>query len=135
MVEAGMIVIASGGGGIPVYRNKSGMLEGVDAVIDKDKAGAKLAEEVGSNILLVLTDVEYAMTDYGKPTQAPIWKMTIPEAKKRISEGHFGAGSMGPKVEAALGFVERGGERAIITSLEKAVDALEGKTGTHIVCT
>ena len=71
MVEAGMIVIASGGGGIPVYRNKSGKLEGVDAVIDKDRAGAKLAEEVGSNVLLILTDVEYAMTDYGKPTQAP----------------------------------------------------------------
>ena len=133
MVDAGMIVIASGGGGIPVYRNKLGRLEGVDAVIDKDRAGAKLAEEVGSDVLLILTDVEYAMTDYGKPTQAPIRRMTVPEAKKRLSEGHFGAGSMGPKVEAALGFVERGGERAIITSLEKAVDALEDKTGTHIV--
>jgi carbamate kinase len=133
MVEAGMIVIASGGGGIPVYRNKHGKLEGVDAVIDKDRAGAKLAEEVGSNVLLILTDVEYAMMDYGKPTQAPIRRMTVTEAKKRLSEGHFGAGSMGPKVEAALGFVERGGERAIITSLAKAVDALEDKTGTHIV--
>jgi carbamate kinase len=133
MVDAGMVVIASGGGGIPVYRNKEGQLEGVDAVIDKDRAGAKLAEEVGSNILLILTDVEYAMTNYGKPTQAPIRKMSVSEARKRLIEGHFGAGSMGPKVEAALGFVERGGERAIITSLEKAVDALEGKTGTHIV--
>jgi carbamate kinase len=133
MVDAGMIVIASGGGGIPVYRNKRGKLEGVDAVIDKDRAGAKLAEEVGSNILLILTDVEYAMMNYGKPTQAPIRKMSVSEARKRLNEGHFGAGSMGPKVEAALGFVERGGERAIITSLEKAVDALEGKTGTHIV--
>jgi len=135
MVEAGLIVIASGGGGIPVYRKKSGKLEGVDAVIDKDRAGAKLAEEVGSNVLLILTDVEYAMTDYGKPTQAPIRRMTVQEAKKRLSEGHFGAGSMGPKVDAALGFVERGGERAIITSLEKAVDALGDKTGTHIVPT
>jgi len=133
MVDTGMIVIASGGGGIPVYRNKSGKLEGVDAVIDKDRAGSKLAEEVGSDVLLILTDVEYAMTDYGKSTQAPLRRMTVNEAKKRLSEGHFGAGSMGPKVEAALGFVERGGERAIITSLEKAVDALEDKTGTHIV--
>ena len=133
MVDSGMIVIASGGGGIPVYRNEKGHLEGVDAVIDKDRAGAKLAEEVGSNVLLILTDVEYAMMDYGKPTQAPIRKMTVSEARKRLKEGHFGAGSMGPKVEAALGFVERGGERAIITSLERAVDALEGKTGTHIV--
>jgi carbamate kinase len=133
MVDSGMVVIASGGGGIPVYRNEKGHLEGVDAVIDKDRAGAKLAEEVGSNVLLILTDVEYAMMDYGKPTQAPIRKMTVSEARKRLKEGHFGAGSMGPKVEAALGFVERGGERAIITSLERAVDALEGKTGTHIV--
>jgi carbamate kinase len=133
MVEAGMIVIASGGGGIPVYRNMRGALEGVDAVIDKDRAGAKLAEEVGSDILLILTDVEYAMMNYGKPTQSPIRKLTVSDAKKRLKEGHFGAGSMGPKVEAALGFVERGGERAIITSLEKAVDALDDKTGTHIV--
>jgi carbamate kinase len=133
MVDSGMVVIASGGGGTPVYRNEKGHLEGVDAVIDKDRAGAKLAEEVGSNVLLILTDVEYAMMDYGKPTQAPIRKMTVSEARKRLKEGHFGAGSMGPKVEAALGFVERGGERAIITSLERAVDALEGKTGTHIV--
>jgi carbamate kinase len=132
MVEAEMIVIASGGGGIPVYKNKSGRLEGVDAVIDKDRAGAKLAEEVGSDILLILTDVENAMMDYGKATQKPIKMMTVTEAKKRLSEGHFGAGSMGPKVEAALGFVVRGGDRAVITSLAKAVDALEGKTGTHI---
>ena len=132
MVEDGMIVIASGGGGIPVFRNNRGKLEGVDAVIDKDRAGAKLAEEVGTEILLILTDVEYAMINYGKPTQAPIRHMTVTEAKKRLAEGHFGAGSMGPKVEAALGFVERGGYKAIITSLEKAVDAIEGKTGTHI---
>ena len=133
MVDAGMIVIASGGGGIPVFRNSKGMLEGVDAVIDKDRAGAKLAEEVDADIFLILTDVEYAMLDYGKPTQAPIRNMSLAEAKKRLAEGHFGAGSMGPKVEAALGFVERGGDRAVITSLAKAVDALEGKTGTHII--
>ncbi len=132
MVDAGMIVIASGGGGIPVFRNSKGMLEGVDAVIDKDRAGAKLAEEVASDIFLILTDVEYAMMDYGKPTQSPIRNMSVAEAKKRLAEGHFGAGSMGPKVEAALGFVERGGEQSVITSLAKAVDALEGKTGTHI---
>jgi carbamate kinase len=132
MVDFGMIVIASGGGGIPVFRNSKGMLEGVDAVIDKDRAGAKLAEEVDADIFLILTDVEYAMLDYGKPTQVPIRNMSLAEAKKRLSEGHFGAGSMGPKVQAALGFVEKGGDRAVITSLAKAVDALEGKTGTHI---
>src|SRR4030042_2385749 len=133
LVESGVIVIASGGGGIPVYRNKEGQLEGVDAVIDKDRAGAKLAEEVGAHILLILTDVEYALLDYGKPTQKPIKSMNVEIAKKRLKEGHFGAGSMGPKVEAALGFVERGGEEAIITSLDKALDALQGKTGTHII--
>ncbi len=133
MVELGMIVIASGGGGIPVFRNDKGNLEGVDAVIDKDRAGAKLAEEVSANILLILTDVEHAMMDYGKPTQRPISNMKVAEARRMLSEGQFGAGSMGPKVEAALGYVARGGGRAIITSLEKAVDALAGKTGTHIV--
>ena len=133
LVESGTIVIASGGGGIPVIRNGEGKLEGVDAVIDKDRAGAKLAEEVNANIFLILTDVEHALLNFGSEDEAPIEKMTVTEAKRYLSEGHFKAGSMGPKVEAAMGFVERGGERAIITSLDKAADALEGKTGTHIV--
>ncbi|MCK4439256.1 carbamate kinase [Candidatus Bathyarchaeota archaeon] len=133
LVESGTIVIASGGGGIPVVRNSEGKLEGVDAVIDKDRAGAKLAEEVDINIFLILTDVEHALLNFGSEDEAPVEKMTVTEAKKYLSEGHFKAGSMGPKVEAAMGFVERGGERAVITSLDKAADALEGKTGTHIV--
>jgi len=133
LVESGTIVIASGGGGIPVIRNGEGKLEGVDAVIDKDRAGAKLAEEVDINIFLILTDVEHALLNFGSEDEAPVEKMTVTEAKKYLSEGHFKAGSMGPKVEAAMGFVERGGERAVITSLDKAADALEGKTGTHIV--
>jgi len=128
-----MIVIASGGGGIPVIVDERGGLEGIDAVIDKDRAGAKLAEEVEADILLVLTDVEYAMENYGKPDQRPIRVMTLSEARKRMADGQFGAGSMGPKVEACVGFVERGGEAAIITSLEKAADALKGRTGTRIV--
>ncbi len=133
MVESGMIVIASGGGGIPVFRNAKKKLEGVDAVIDKDRAGAKLAQEVEADILLILTDVEAAMLDFGKPTQRPLREAKVTEAKKYKEEGHFGAGSMGPKVEAAMGFVQRGGEMAIITSLNKALDALEGKTGTRIL--
>ncbi|MCW4049519.1 MAG: carbamate kinase [Candidatus Bathyarchaeota archaeon] len=133
LVEDGTIVIASGGGGIPVFRNGEGNLEGVDAVIDKDRAGAKLAEEVGANIYLILTDVEHALLNYGTDKEEPVKEMTVDQAKKYQAEGHFKAGSMGPKVWAALGFVERGGEHAIITSLDKAVDALEGKTGTHIV--
>ena len=133
LVESGTIVIASGGGGIPVIRNREGKLEGVDAVIDKDRAGAKLAEEVDANIFLILTDVEHALLNFGSEDETPIEKMTVTEAKKYLGEGHFKAGSMGPKVDAAMGFVERGGERAIITSLDKAADALEGRTGTHIV--
>ncbi len=133
MVESGAVIIASGGGGIPVYRNKQGKLEGVDAVIDKDRAGAKLAEEVGADIFLILTDVEYALLNYGTDKEEPVRKVTVDQAKKYLGEGHFKAGSMGPKIEAALGFVERGGDHAIITSLDKAVDALAGKTGTHIV--
>ncbi len=133
LVESGTIVIASGGGGIPVLRNGSSKLEGVDAVIDKDRAGAKLAEEVGSDIYLILTDVEYALKNFGSDNEEPVRKVKVDEAKQLISEGHFKAGSMGPKMGAALSFVEAGGDHAIITSLDKAVDALEGKTGTHIV--
>jgi len=133
LVESGTIVIASGGGGIPVLKNGDGKLEGVDAVIDKDRAGAKLAEEVAADIFLVLTDVEYALLNYGTDNETPVKSMTVDESKKLSAEGHFKAGSMGPKIEAARGFVERGGDHAIITSLDKAVDALAGKTGTHIV--
>jgi carbamate kinase len=133
LVESGVIVIASGGGGIPVVEDENGLLEGIDAVIDKDRAGAKLAEEVGAEILLILTDVEYALKNYGKPNQEPLKVITVQQAWNYASEGHFGAGSMGPKIEACLEFLERGGERAIITSLQKAAEALEGKTGTHIL--
>jgi carbamate kinase len=133
LVESGTIVIASGGGGIPVIRNGEGRLEGVDAVIDKDRAGAKLAEGVDADLFLILTDVEHALLYFGTDHEAPIEKMTVEDAKRYLGEGHFKAGSMGPKVEAAMGFVERGGERAIITSLDKAADALDGGTGTHIV--
>ncbi len=133
LVDAGVIVIASGGGGIPVIEKSDGKLYGIDAVIDKDRAGARLAKEVEADVLMILTDVEYAMIDYGKNTQKPIRTMTILEAKQRIKEGHFGAGSMGPKIEAALGFVQNGGDYAIITSLDKAMDSLDGKTGTKII--
>ncbi len=133
MVDAGMIVIGSGGGGIPVVLNEDGNLEGVDAVIDKDRAGGVLAEEVEADIFLILTDIDSAMLDYGKPAERPIDKMTSSKAKEYMKEGHFLPGSMGPKVEACIRFVERCGEKAIITSLERAVEALEGETGTTIV--
>jgi carbamate kinase len=133
MVESGTIVIASGGGGIPVYKDNEGTFHGVDAVIDKDRAGAKLAEEVRAEIFLILTDVESALLNFGTKYEEPVKGVTVNQAKKYLAEGHFKAGSMGPKMEAALGFVEKGGELAIITSLNKAVDALKGKTGTRIV--
>jgi carbamate kinase len=133
MVDAGMIVIASGGGGIPVILTEDGRLEGVDAVIDKDRAGGVLADEVGADIFLILTDVDSARLDYGKPTERPIKRMTSTRARAYSEEGHFLPGSMGPKVEACVKFVEHSGERAIITSLERAVEALEGRAGTTIV--
>lgn len=133
MVDAGIIVIASGGGGIPVVLNADGHYRGVEAVIDKDLAGEKLAEAVGADVFLILTDVEKAKLNFGKPDEREIDRMTLTEAKRYLAEGHFLAGSMGPKVKACIRFLEWGGEKAIITSLDKAIDALDGKTGTEIV--
>ena len=133
MVDAGIIVIASGGGGIPVVLDEAGHYEGVEAVIDKDLAGERLAEVVGADVFLILTDVEKAKLNYGKPNEEDIGAITLSEAKKYLAEGHFLAGSMGPKVKACIRFLEWGGERAIITSLDKSVDALAGKTGTRIL--
>ena len=133
MVDAGIIVIASGGGGIPVIKDDHGHYTGVEAVIDKDLAGEKLAEVIDADEFLILTDVEMVKLNYGQPDEKPISKMTLSEAKKYLEEGHFLAGSMGPKVKACIRFLEWGGKRAVITSLDKAVAALVGETGTHIV--
>jgi len=133
MVDAGIIVIASGGGGIPVILNDNGNYRGVDAVIDKDLAGEKLAEVVDADTFLILTDVEKVKLNFGKPNETEISRMTVEEAKRYLAEGHFLAGSMGPKVKACIRFLEWGGKRAIISSLDKVTEALEGKTGTHIV--
>jgi carbamate kinase len=133
MVSAGIIVIASGGGGIPVVQNGDGSFRGVEAVIDKDLAGERLAEVVGADTFLILTDVEKARLNFGKPGESEVGEITLADAKKYLAEGHFLAGSMGPKVRACIRFLEWGGKRAIITSLDKAVEALEGKTGTRIM--
>ncbi len=133
MVDAGVIVIASGGGGIPVFLNHKGGIRGVDAVIDKDLAGERLAEVVNADTFLVLTDVEKAKLNFGKPNEKEISRMTLEEAKRYSAEGHFLAGSMGPKVKACIRFLEWGGKRAIISSLDKVTEALDGKTGTQIV--
>ena len=133
LVDAGIIIIASGGGGIPVAMDPEGNYHGVEAVIDKDLAGEKLAEAVIADLLLILTDVEKVFLNFGTPKQRALALVRLEEAKDYMREGHFSPGSMGPKVEACLRFLEFGGERAIITSLDKASSALEGKTGTHFI--
>jgi len=131
LVDARTIVIASGGGGIPVVRENGG-LKGVDAVIDKDLAGERLAADVKASIFMILTDVAQVKLHYRTPQEKSLTRMTVAEAKKYAAEGHFAKGSMEPKVRAAIRFVESGGEQAIITSLDRATDALEGKAGTAI---
>lgn len=133
LVDAGMIVIASGGGGIPIILNNRGKFEGIEGVIDKDLAGEKLAEAVGSDILMVLTDIAKVKLGFGTAEERDLERMDIAQAKQYLKEGHFLAGSMGPKVLACIRFIEYGGEEAIITSLDKAYWALQGHEGTHII--
>jgi carbamate kinase len=132
LIESGFIVVALGGGGIPVTK-KGRKFEGVEAVIDKDLASAKLAEEVGIDIMMITTDVEKVSLNYGSVNQIDLDKLTIEEAKRYLNEGQFEEGSMKPKVEAAVQFLESGGEKVIITSTDKIIQALEGKTGTKIM--
>ncbi|ASJ17254.1 carbamate kinase [Thermococcus chitonophagus] len=132
LVEAGVIVIASGGGGVPVIQ-ENGEIKGVEAVIDKDLAGERLAEEVNADIFMILTDVNGAALYYGTEKETWLREVKVEEMERYYNEGHFKAGSMGPKVLAAIRFVRWGGERAIIASLDRAVEALEGKTGTQVI--
>jgi carbamate kinase len=132
LIDSGAIVIASGGGGIPVKRNGDGSFTGVEAVIDKDRAGFKLAQAVNADAFLILTDVETVMLNFGKPDQKPLERLTVEEAEAYLAEGHFLAGSMGPKVEAAIRFARWSGKEAVITSLDRALEAVQGGTGTHI---
>lgn len=131
--DAGFVVVTVGGGGIPVVRNGAGDLEGVAAVIDKDLASEKLARDMDADALVILTAVEKVSINFKKPDQKDLDRMSAAEAKQYIKEGHFAPGSMLPKIEAALNFVEsKPGRIAIITSLDKAVDAIEGRAGTTI---
>ncbi len=132
LVEDDVIVIAVGGGGIPVVMEKNG-LKGVEAVIDKDLASSLLASNINAELFLISTNVEYVFLNYNKPEQKGIDRMTVKEAKKYLSEGHFSPGSMGPKIEAGINFLEKGGKEVIITSPEFIGDALKNRTGTHIV--
>lgn len=125
------ITVSVGGGGIPVIQNQDGSLEGVAAVIDKDFGAELLAEKVGADILMILTEVEKVAVNFNKPDQRNLDSLTPAEADKYIEEGQFAPGSMLPKVQAAMKFIKANpGKKAIITSLDKAVDALEGRTGT-----
>jgi len=130
LMQENFIVIACGGGGIPVIKEGT-RFHGVEAVIDKDLASAKLGEQINADILLIATDVEKVALNYGRVDYKYLDKMTTKEARFYMKQGHFPPGSMGPKVQAAINFLESGGKRAIITSIEKIKDALEGKTGTH----
>lgn len=128
------IVITAGGGGIPVIEKEDGSFSGVAAVIDKDLAAERLAEDIDADILVILTEVEKVSINYRKPDQKDLSVLTAAEAEQYIAEGHFAPGSMLPKVQAAVKFVKANpGRKAIITSLYKAVEALEGKAGTIIV--
>ena len=134
LISAGVIVISTGGGGIPVIRNAKGDLEGVAAVIDKDFGSSLLANNVGAEVFIISTAVEKAALNFGKPNQKWLDKITLAEAKKYLAEGtHFAKGSMAPKVQAIIRFLEAGGKQALITNPENIGRALKGETGTWIL--
>jgi carbamate kinase len=130
--EGKNVVIALGGGGVPVIRTKSG-LSGVEAVVDKDLASQLLASHIKADLLIMITDVEYVAINYGKPEQEDLKKITSSEARNYLKEGHFPPGSMGPKILTSIRFLESGGKRVVITTPDNLEDALDKKTGTHIV--
>ena len=133
LLEREFVVIACGGGGIPVTRGANGALTGVEAVIDKDFASAKLAEMVGADCLLILTAVEHVCIGFGRADERELSHMTVEEAQAHIAAGEFAAGSMLPKVEAAIAFARGGnGRRAVIGSLDHALDAIRGRSGTTV---
>lgn len=128
-----VIVITAGGGGAPVYIEKDGTYEGVDAVVDKDRTAAILARDIGAGELHILTGVSKVSLNYKKPDQIDLDELHVEDAKKYLKEGQFPAGSMGPKIEAAIQFLDHGGELVIISSVEDMPDAIKGKTGTRIL--
>lgn len=131
LVASGELVIACGGGGIPVIKEKN-ILRGVAAVVDKDLASSLLASLIGAELTLILTYVDKVAINFNKPNQKWLDRITIREAKKYLAEGHFAPGSMEPKIQASINFLERGGKKVIITSIDKAAEALAGRAGTEI---
>jgi carbamate kinase len=132
LLDRGHVVIAVGGGGIPVVRGADGELRGAAAVIDKDLASAVLAAQLGADAFIISTGVQRVCIDWGKPTQRELSELTLADAKRYLAEGQFPPGSMGPKISAVVRFLEQGGKRAIITSPEHLADAVAGKHGTQI---
>ena len=133
LLDAGFIVITVGGGGIPVVEDEDGKLVGTAAVIDKDYASSLLAQSIGAGLLLISTAVEKVSLNFGQPNQVDLDQMTVAEAKRYMAEGHFAPGSMLPKIQAIIWFLEAGGQEAIITNPENIERALAGETGTRIV--
>lgn len=133
MLESASVVIAAGGGGIPVVKGRDGQWRGIEAVIDKDYASALLGANLKADVYIVLTGVPKVALDFGKPTQRFIDRMTVAEADKYMAEGQFPAGSMGPKIDSAVQFVRNSGREVLITDVEVLREALEGKNGTVIV--
>lgn len=132
LVEQDWIVICAGGGGIPVYTERDGSLEGVDAVVDKDRASAVLGAGIGASELFILTEVPKVSLHFNTPEQVDLDHISVKEAERYMVEGHFPKGSMGPKIESALYFIEHGGKRVIITNLENIVHSIDGDGGTVI---
>lgn len=133
LVGHGFVVIACGGGGIPVYYEEDGRLEGVDAVVDKDLASAVLARDLDAQVFISATSIERVYLNFGRPEQRPLDVVTSAEAKAYLDEGHFGEGSMRPKVAAIINFLEGGGELGVVTTPELVPTALRGKAGTRFV--
>jgi len=133
LVAAGHLVIAAGGGGTPVYADAELGLEGIDAVVDKDRAAAVLGLDIGAEVLLILTDVDHVYTDFGTPEQKALRRLSVTEAERLVEGGDLGKGSMAPKVEAALRFVRGGGRRAVIARLDQGRKAVLGEVGTEIL--
>jgi len=133
MLDSAAVVIAAGGGGIPVVRGRDGQWRGVEAVIDKDFSSSLLASELRAEMYVVLTGVAKVAIDFEKPTQRSVDRLTVTEAQRYLAEGQFPAGSMGPKIEAAIQFVTRGGGQVLITDVEHLRDALAGREGTVIL--
>lgn len=132
LLESGIVVVACGGGGVPVVEMPDGLRRGLEGVVDKDLATQCLATEIGAEILLILTDIEAVMRDFGTPRQTPIRRIDVKSLKMIQEAGEFPKGTIGPKIEAAIRFIENGGRKAVIANLEQAEDALKCKAGTTI---